>query len=328
MHAPKSSSAKAAPAREEDSPTLDEREVAQLSAERQLDARRARLLQCEQASAAKLAQARGALHELTRSRAGGMAVDAIGRLPEPPAPLEPPPERADALEARRAALEARRRAIEAEGRELARREQELARLDSSLASVAQVIAAIHAKSKELLDAEKAVEERRPRAEKTRGAAAPTPGPPGALQQKAFSPEDKPRPRGASGGALATGLQEAAKPDPAGHQRRTRRVALHADVDLFSDSNFYTGFSSDLSDGGIFVATCEVIEAGTEVEVAFTLPGSQRIQARGIVRWHREYNDRFPDVFPGMGIEFVEMVEESRKAVHAFTSQREPMFWSS
>jgi uncharacterized protein (TIGR02266 family) len=327
MHAPKSSSAKAAPVRAEDSPALDEREVAQLSAERQLDARRAQLLQCEQASAAKLAQMRGALHELTRSRAGGMAVDALGRLPEPPAPLVPPPELAVALEARRAALEARRRAIEAEGRELARREQELARLDSGLASVAQVIAAIHAKSKELLDAERAVEERL-RAEKTRGAAAPPPGPPRALQQKAPSPEDKPRPRIASGGALATGLQEAAKPDPAVRERRTRRVALHADVDLFSDSNFYTGFSSDLSDGGIFVATCEVLEAGTEVEVAFTLPGSQRIQSRGVVRWHREYNDRFPDVFPGMGIEFVEMPEESRSAVHAFTSQREPMFWSS
>ena len=112
------------------------------------------------------------------------------------------------------------------------------------------------------------------------------------------------------------------------RRRTPRVELHADVDFYSDSNFYTGFSSDLSDGGIFVATCNFLAPGTEVEIAFTLPGNQRIEAKGIVRWHREYNERYPEILPGLGIEFVEMPEESRRAVYTFTSQREPIFWAS
>jgi hypothetical protein len=30
----------------------------------------------------------------------------------------------------------------------------------------------------------------------------------------------------------------------------------------------------------------------------------------------------------MGIEFVEMPEQSREAVHAFTNKREPLFWAT
>lgn len=334
MHAPKSSPATTPTAPAGDAGLLEQREAAQLSAEAKLGVRKEDLLRREQASAAKLAQQRGELTALTRSRAGGLAVDALGKLPSGPADPAPLRELLEALEARRAALEARQRALEAEQKEIARREEALARLDQSLDAVGRVIADIQGKSRELLEAEKA-EEARLRAQKARSAAVPPPvpsqaRPPEPRQGEAQVGEQRarPAPRSPASGAVATGPQEAVKPDVANRLRRSQRVALHADVDLFSDSNFYTGFSSDLSDGGIFVATCNMLEPGTEVEVAFTLPGSLRIQAKGVVRWNREYNDRFPEVFPGVGIEFVEMAEDSRLAVHAFTSQREPMFWAS
>jgi uncharacterized protein (TIGR02266 family) len=103
--------------------------------------------------------------------------------------------------------------------------------------------------------------------------------------------------------------------------------MQTEVDLSSDSNFYAGFSTDLSDGGIFVATCQYLPTGTEVDLAFTLPGAQRIQAKGVVRWSREFNDATPEVFPGLGVELMEMSPQSRHAIHAFTSQREPLFWA-
>ncbi len=332
MQASKIAADKTAPALADDAGLLAQREVAQLSAEAKLGARAADLLQRERACAAKLARVRDELSDLTRSRARGMAVDALGRLPAGPASPGPLPEQLEALQARRVALDARQRALDAEERSLRRREQTLDRLDQDIVSVGQVLAAIQAKSQELYEAEQAqrAEEQRRRAEEAQAAAARE-----ALRSAMAAGKDQardavasPAKRAPASGAIATGPQEAARPDASSRQRRDQRVELHADVDLFSDSNFYTGFSSDLSDGGIFVATCNTLDPGTEVEVAFTLPGSLRIQAKGVVRWHREYNDRFPDIFPGMGIEFVEMTEDSRLAVHAFTSQREPMFWAS
>jgi len=64
-----------------------------------------------------------------------------------------------------------------------------------------------------------------------------------------------------------------------------------------------------------------------VDLNFTLPNGMTVAGHGVVRWVREFNDRTPDVFPGIGIEFTDMPEEHRAAIHAFTVQREPLFWT-
>jgi uncharacterized protein (TIGR02266 family) len=115
--------------------------------------------------------------------------------------------------------------------------------------------------------------------------------------------------------------------PVGAERRQhRRTALQTHVDLSSDSNFYSGFSSDLSDGGIFVATCCALPPGAPVDLLFTLPSGPSISARGVVRWSREFNEATPEIFPGLGVEFVEMSDEHRRAIREFTSLRDPLFW--
>ncbi len=303
---------------------LAQGEAALLTAEAQLEARAAELLGRERASAAQLAQQRSELKGLAQARAGVMAIDALDKLPIwTPRTPEPGPERLEALTARRAALEARQRALVAEEQELRLREETLVRLDHDLLELRQLAAAVRQKSQEILEAEKRSAEHQ-RRENARPPALP-PRPPA----DAMRPTSAPRP--VASGAIATGLEEAARPEKSNKydpHRRARRVTLQANVDLYSDTNFYTGFSSDLSDGGIFVATCNILDEGTEVDIAFTLPGNCRIEARGIVRWLREFNDQHPDVAPGMGIEFVEMPDDSRHAVHAFTSKREPIFWVS
>src|SRR5256885_554164 len=45
--------------------------------------------------------------------------------------------------------------------------------------------------------------------------------------------------------------------------RAACTRMQAQVDLASDSNFYSGFSSDLEEGGLFVATVNLVEPGTE-----------------------------------------------------------------
>lgn len=47
---------------------------------------------------------------------------------------------------------------------------------------------------------------------------------------------------------------------------------------------------------------------------------------GIVRWTRELNDKLPESFPGMGIQFMNLNELDRQAIERFVKSREPMFF--
>jgi len=110
------------------------------------------------------------------------------------------------------------------------------------------------------------------------------------------------------------------------RRETVRVALKTQVDLSSDSNLFTGFGTNISEGGLFVATHSVVPVGTQVDLTFTLPGGVRLSLQGEVRWIREVNDRTPDVFPGVGVRFVELPREAADALHRFVQSREPLFY--
>jgi len=117
--------------------------------------------------------------------------------------------------------------------------------------------------------------------------------------------------------------KAAVPAP---KRQSPRVRMQAQVDLESEDNFFNGFSANISDGGVFVATVNVLPLGTNVDVGFTLPTGERIECKGVVRWVREIDDRQPDVFPGIGVQFVDLEERGAKAIESFIQQREPMFY--
>jgi uncharacterized protein (TIGR02266 family) len=110
------------------------------------------------------------------------------------------------------------------------------------------------------------------------------------------------------------------------KRVAARVAMQTQVDLASDSNFFTGFSTNISEGGLFVATVNVLPTGTPVDVSFTLPAGRRLTVKGEVRWTREINDRTPDVFPGVGVRFTELDPAVVSQIKAFVQQREPLFF--
>jgi uncharacterized protein (TIGR02266 family) len=105
-----------------------------------------------------------------------------------------------------------------------------------------------------------------------------------------------------------------------------RVAMQTQVDLSSDSNFFTGFSTNISEGGLFVATVNVLSPGTPVDVTFSLPAGGRLSVKGEVRWTREVNDRTPEVFPGVGVRFTEVDPAVVSQIKSFVQQREPLFF--
>ena len=109
-------------------------------------------------------------------------------------------------------------------------------------------------------------------------------------------------------------------------RGNSRIPMQTQVDMSSDSNVFTGFSTNLSEGGVFVATVNLLPVGTPVDLTFTLPGNTRITVKGEVRWTREIDDRVPDVFPGVGVRFVELGMDAAQALHRFVAEREPLFY--
>lgn len=116
-------------------------------------------------------------------------------------------------------------------------------------------------------------------------------------------------------------------DDARPNRISPRVRMQATVDLHSDNNFFTGFSSNLSDGGLFVATVNLLPIGTEVDVTFSLPSGQKVAAKGTVRWLREVNDKLPDSFPGLGIQFTNLDTSAQSAIDDFLAERDPLFYT-
>ena len=110
------------------------------------------------------------------------------------------------------------------------------------------------------------------------------------------------------------------------KRERSSVHMQTNISLGSDSNFFTGFSTDILAGGIFVATVETVPRGTQVEVDFTLPGGRPLKASGVVRWLREPNSSTPELMPGVGVQFNELQPEVASVISDFVRRREPLFY--
>jgi len=111
-----------------------------------------------------------------------------------------------------------------------------------------------------------------------------------------------------------------------HRQTEPRVKLEIAIDFSSDSNFYTGFATDISQGGIFIATVDGPGIGREVDLQFSLPEGHELRVQGTVRWVRESNDRTPEIFPGVGVQFLNLSPEIAAAIRRFVAMREPLFF--
>jgi uncharacterized protein (TIGR02266 family) len=108
--------------------------------------------------------------------------------------------------------------------------------------------------------------------------------------------------------------------PHDERRSAERVSLEVEVSLTSENNFYTGFTSDISAGGLFIATRESLPIGTALSFELKL-GSGVVQVNGVVRWVREYSALTEDVPPGVGVQFVNLHPKVAQVVNGFISKR-------
>jgi uncharacterized protein (TIGR02266 family) len=111
------------------------------------------------------------------------------------------------------------------------------------------------------------------------------------------------------------------------QRRAERLPVELEVSLFSDSNFYVGFTENLSESGVFVATYFVRPLGSRVEMCVRIHGRvEPLILRGEVRWIREFSPT-SDGCPGMGIQFDAVSDDDRAEIATFLSTRDPLFFA-
>jgi Tfp pilus assembly protein PilZ len=100
--------------------------------------------------------------------------------------------------------------------------------------------------------------------------------------------------------------------------------VEVELDVHSDSNFYTNFLGDIRDrGGIFVATFGALSVGTQCEVVIAFPGDLRAEVRGVVRWKRETNSENNQT-PGLGVEIVNAAPDAWRLIERFIKNRDPI----
>ncbi len=105
-----------------------------------------------------------------------------------------------------------------------------------------------------------------------------------------------------------------------------REHVEANLGATTESNFYVGFSGEISQGGVFISTYNILPKGTPVRVLITLPGNLSTEVNGDVRFVRDPMDMSADSEPGMGIAFEGLQKDSRELILRFIRKRAPMFY--
>ena len=111
-----------------------------------------------------------------------------------------------------------------------------------------------------------------------------------------------------------------------NRRSSDRKEVRVAVTMTSDSNLYVGFADNMSEGGLFVATHELIAIGETIDLSFEVPdGGKLVEVKAEVRWHRAVSDHANGLLPGFGARFVDLEDADRNRLEKFLEDREPIF---
>jgi uncharacterized protein (TIGR02266 family) len=134
----------------------------------------------------------------------------------------------------------------------------------------------------------------------------------------------------AGHASVAQAAPAPRPQPAAAARPAPKIAqgprekLEANVGATTESNFFVGFSGEIAEGGVFIATYATFPVGALVEVLVTLPGNYQFTVPGEVRFVRDPMDM--DSEPGIGVRFEALSNEHRELILRFVRKRPPLFY--
>ena len=107
--------------------------------------------------------------------------------------------------------------------------------------------------------------------------------------------------------------------------RPQRMTLSAKVTIRSQTNFFMGFSENISEGGVFVSTLSPPGIGEGIEIEIPIENSdEKLLVQGIVRWHRRRTD---GAATGCGVQFLDLESRAQAAIENLIRhlRKEPLF---
>jgi len=97
------------------------------------------------------------------------------------------------------------------------------------------------------------------------------------------------------------------------RRRQERIGLKVPVDYSSVDAFFTEFTSNINEGGMFIEMEQLPEIGADIQLQFRLPGvKQPLQVEARVAW---VSDGKADAPVGAGVEFKNLTAEAREQIN-------------
>ena len=110
-------------------------------------------------------------------------------------------------------------------------------------------------------------------------------------------------------------------------RSFTRVPLKVEVNLQSEDTFFTGFSENVSEGGLFVATDAPFGMGTRLTVQLSMMGGAPESLPVVVRWIRPANSS-GGLPAGMGVQFEGLDDRKLSELQAFidSQMKETLFF--
>ena len=112
-----------------------------------------------------------------------------------------------------------------------------------------------------------------------------------------------------------------------NQRKHRRVDIETEVSINSGSKFYTGFTKNISSGGLFIATHERYEMGEQFSVRFRVDQFDKdFDILAEVRWVSPYREDRPDQPVGLGVQFVNLSEGDQAILDLYLKNAETLFY--
>jgi len=104
------------------------------------------------------------------------------------------------------------------------------------------------------------------------------------------------------------------------------IRVEAHLDGASEDHFYTGFSDNIEQGGIFITTFDLKPLNSPVEVLINFPDGSCATVQGGVEWIREFNSLVPEMNPGMGIGIRGLDNISKVQIEDYMAENQALFW--
>jgi uncharacterized protein (TIGR02266 family) len=107
------------------------------------------------------------------------------------------------------------------------------------------------------------------------------------------------------------------------RRQYPRVPVALNGSVRTENHFFASKTENLSVGGLFLATENLLPVGQHLELVIQLPDCPPIELTGEVRWVRGLQPGKKLTGPGMGVMFRDVPERARKAIENYLAWEEP-----